>query len=171
MVRGFFLVQVAQTKASYCTYDESNSNAVVVRQGWASPQSTVGSGEAAFPCQVTNSGAEPVLRYGINQTSFYHAAASMRFAFTSLLSVFTAGNKRSNRSEGCSCPFLGQTRCSPSAVRVEPQQCGGAAGLRHAPPRKGSAGGGAAACGVMVCSSYNCGEADCLARAEPPLPR
>lgn len=96
----FFLVQVAQTKASYCTYDESNGNAVAVRQGWASPQRTVGSGEATSPCPVTNSDAEPVLRCGINQTSFYHVAASRRFAFTSWLSVFTAGTKRSNRSEG-----------------------------------------------------------------------
>lgn len=68
------------------------------------------------------------------------------------------------------CPFLGRTRCSPSAVRVKVQSWG-MARLRHVLPWKTGAGDGVAACGVMVCSPYNCREADWLARAEPLLPR
>lgn len=45
------------------------------------------------------------------------------------------------------------------------------AGLGHARPGKSIAGSSLAACGVMVCSPYNCREADWLARASPPLLR
>lgn len=68
------------------------------------------------------------------------------------------------------CPFLGQSPCSPSTVRVK-LQSGGMAGLGHALLGKSSAGNSLAACGVMVCSPYNCREADWLARAEPFLLR
>lgn len=42
---------------------------------------------------------------------------------------------------------------------------------RHTLPWENSAGHSAAACDVMVCSPYNSREADCLAWAEPLLPR
>lgn len=77
------------------------SNAVIVWQILASPQRTIGSGNVTFTRQVKNLDAEPVLRYSIIWMSFYwnHRGASMGFAFTSLLSVFTPGNKESNRSD------------------------------------------------------------------------
>lgn len=81
----------------------------------------------------------------------------MRPAFNTLLSVFTAGNTWSNKSE----VFLSFSRTS-SADRVK-QQSRGMAGLGHVLPWKSSADNGVAACGVMVCSPYNCGEADWLA--------
>lgn len=64
------------------------------------------------------------------------------------------------------CPFLGQSRCPSSTNRVK-LQSRGMAGLGHVLPRKSSADNGVAACDVMVCSPYNCGEADWLAWAEP----
>lgn len=91
----------------------------------------------------------------------------MMFAFASLLSFFTAGNKRSNRSEGF---FLSFSRTKPllplhgegrTAERRHGRAWACSAGEEHC----------LAACGVMVCSPYNCREADWLAPAWPLLLR
>lgn len=69
--------------------------------------------------------------------------------------------------------FLSFSRTNPPPpwmVRVK-LQSRGVAGLRHVFPWKSSEGDGMAACGVMVCSPYNCREADWLAQAELLLPR
>lgn len=145
------------------------SNAVIVWQ--ICPQRSVGLRNITFTRHVKNLDTEPVLRHKKNWISFYcncgiapwclHLLPNFHF-----LQLVTKG------PTGLS-GFLSFSRTKPllpSTVRVKPQS-GGMAGLRHALPGKSIEGNSLAACGVMVCSPYNCREADWLAWALPLLLR
>lgn len=169
----FFLVQVAQTKANHsCTYDKSNSDSWKQCCDCMADMSPTHCwiGECHVH-QVKNLDTEPVLRHSVSWMSFYGNHGTPPWCLH-LLPYFHFLQLVTNIQQvwGSFCPFVGQSPCSLSPVRVKPRS-GGMAGLGHALPGKSIAGSSLAACGVMVCSPYNCREADWLASASPLLLR